>query len=178
MDELSCPYIYCNDVTDSALTCTSPHGNVLATAFVEMEKLPSVLRYMFHSHVLPAHGNQTATFSRKTAVFWVVAPCNLVEVYQAASTFYQTTRRYNPEDSHLRTHRRENLKSYLATFSGHSLGGNRVLSSARYMFYFKARLSYSEETTERYNTQQAAYLFFSIFPTWRLIELQIPSTAK
>jgi hypothetical protein len=57
------------------------------------------------------------------AVFWVVAPCSLVEVYQrfrglycsnniiavmmeAASTsetlvnFYQTTRRYNPEDSH------------------------------------------------------------------------------
>jgi hypothetical protein len=26
--------------------------------------------------------------------------------------FYQTTRRYNPEDSHLRTHSRENLKSY------------------------------------------------------------------
>jgi hypothetical protein len=28
--------------------------------------------------------------------------------------FYQNTRRYNPEDSHVRTHRRENLKSYLA----------------------------------------------------------------
>jgi hypothetical protein len=41
----------------------------------------------------------------KIAVFWVVAPCSLVEVYE-------TTRRYNPEDSHLRTHRRENLKSY------------------------------------------------------------------
>jgi hypothetical protein len=27
--------------------------------------------------------------------------------------FYQTTRRYNPEDSHLHTNRRENLKSYL-----------------------------------------------------------------
>jgi hypothetical protein len=27
--------------------------------------------------------------------------------------FYQTTRRYSPEDSHLRTHRRENLKYYL-----------------------------------------------------------------
>jgi hypothetical protein len=26
--------------------------------------------------------------------------------------FYQTTRRYNPEDSRLRTHHRENLKSY------------------------------------------------------------------
>jgi hypothetical protein len=30
--------------------------------------------------------------------------------------FYQTTRRYNPEDSHLRTHRRENLKSYFVPF--------------------------------------------------------------
>jgi hypothetical protein len=30
----------------------------------------------------------------KMAVFWVVVPCSLVEVYQ-------TTRRYNPEDSHL-----------------------------------------------------------------------------
>jgi hypothetical protein len=27
--------------------------------------------------------------------------------------FYQTTRRYNPEDSNLHTHRRENLKSYM-----------------------------------------------------------------
>jgi hypothetical protein len=43
--------------------------------------------------------------SIKMAVFWVVAPCSLV--------FYQTTRCYNPEDSHLHTHRRENLKSYL-----------------------------------------------------------------
>jgi hypothetical protein len=38
---------------------------------------------------------------------------------EAASTsessvnVYQTTQRYNPEDSHLRTHRRENLKSDL-----------------------------------------------------------------
>jgi hypothetical protein len=29
--------------------------------------------------------------------------------------FYQTTRRYNPKDSHLRTHRRENLKSYFSS---------------------------------------------------------------
>jgi hypothetical protein len=77
------------------------------------------------------------------AVFWVVAPCSLVEVYQrfrgpsclhhqgdefialmmeAARTsenlvnFYQTTRRYNPEDSHLCSHRRENLKFYNKTF--------------------------------------------------------------
>jgi hypothetical protein len=71
----------------------------------------------------------------KMAVFWVVAPCSLVEGYrrfknaccllialmlEAARTsetlvnFYQTTRRCNPEDSHLRTHHRENLKSYEA----------------------------------------------------------------
>jgi hypothetical protein len=30
--------------------------------------------------------------------------------------FYQTTRRYNPEHSHLRTHRHENLKSYFQLF--------------------------------------------------------------
>jgi hypothetical protein len=59
------------------------------------------------------------------ALFWVVAPCSLVEVYQrfilmmeAAGTsetpvnFYQTTRRNNSEDSHLQTRRRENLKSH------------------------------------------------------------------
>jgi hypothetical protein len=52
------------------------------------------------------------------AVFWVVAPCSPVEVYRRfRGPCYQTTRRYNPEDSHLRTHRRENLKSYLVILS-------------------------------------------------------------
>jgi hypothetical protein len=63
------------------------------------------------------------------------APSSMLEVYQrfrgicclhhhclmteAANTsetlvnFYQTTQRYNPEDSHLHTRRRENLKSYI-----------------------------------------------------------------
>jgi hypothetical protein len=58
-------------------------------------------------------------------VFWVVAPCSLVEVYrrftalmiEAASTseklvnFYQMTRYYNPEYNHPHTRRLENLKS-------------------------------------------------------------------
>jgi hypothetical protein len=35
---------------------------------------------------------------------------------ETLANFYQTTRRYNPEDSHLRTHRRENLKSYFYRF--------------------------------------------------------------
>jgi hypothetical protein len=73
-------------------------------------------------------------------IFWDVAPCSLVEIYQllerhtasiiremvmAVSTsemsvnFYQTTRRNIPEDSHLHTHRRENLKSnvFIIVFS-------------------------------------------------------------
>jgi hypothetical protein len=48
----------------------------------------------------------------KMALFWIVAPCNLVatssalmmETIRTSETlvnFYQTTRRYNPEDSHL-----------------------------------------------------------------------------
>jgi hypothetical protein len=73
--------------------------------------------------------------SVKMDVLCVVAPCSLVEVYkryrgpcclhhqislmmEAARTsetlvnFYQTTWHYNPEDSHVHTRRRENLKSY------------------------------------------------------------------
>jgi hypothetical protein len=46
--------------------------------------------------------NLKSHLSQKMAVFWVYSGRN----------FYQTTRRYNPEDSHLHTHRRENLKSY------------------------------------------------------------------
>jgi hypothetical protein len=56
----------------------------------------------------------------KMAVFWVVAVsiiraiALMMEAARTSETlvnFYQTTRRYNPEDSHLRTHRRENLRS-------------------------------------------------------------------
>jgi hypothetical protein len=55
----------------------------------------------------------------KMAVFWVVVWCVIALMMEAQRTsetlvnFYQTTRRYSPEDSHLRTHRRENLRSYL-----------------------------------------------------------------
>jgi hypothetical protein len=43
----------------------------------------------------------------------------MMEAARTAETlvnFYQTTRRYNPEDSHLRTHRRENFKSYFEIY--------------------------------------------------------------
>jgi hypothetical protein len=45
---------------------------------------------------------ETVFMKSKMAAFWVVAPCSLVG--------------YNSEDSHLRTHRRENLKSYCMKF--------------------------------------------------------------
>jgi hypothetical protein len=57
----------------------------------------------------------TSTVHLKMAVFWVVAPCSLM--MEAANTsetsvnFHQTTRRYNPEDSHIHVRRRKNLKS-------------------------------------------------------------------
>jgi hypothetical protein len=40
----------------------------------------------------------------------------MIEAARTSETlvnFYQTTQRYNPEDSHYHTRRRENLKSYL-----------------------------------------------------------------
>jgi hypothetical protein len=65
------------------------------------------------------------------AVFWNVAPCSLVDIdrrvrgvlmtnavscSETSVSIYQITRRNIPEDSNLHTHRRENLKSYLAIF--------------------------------------------------------------
>jgi hypothetical protein len=47
------------------------------------------------------------------AVFWVAAPCRGEKASSTMVSFYQTTGRYNTEDSH----RRENLQSYLETWS-------------------------------------------------------------
>jgi hypothetical protein len=64
-----------------------------------------------------------AFIRRKMFVFWVVAPCSLAMIIalmmKAASTsetsvnFYQSTRRYNPEESHIYIRRHEDLKSHL-----------------------------------------------------------------
>jgi hypothetical protein len=46
---------------------------------------------------------------------WLSSGFLMMETARTSETlvnFYQTTRCYNPEDSHLRTYRRENLKSY------------------------------------------------------------------
>jgi hypothetical protein len=54
----------------------------------------------------------------KMAVFWVAAMIialmmEAINTSETSVNFYQTTRRNNPEDSHLYTRRRENLKSGL-----------------------------------------------------------------
>jgi hypothetical protein len=59
----------------------------------------------------------------KKDIFWVVALCSLAMIttlmMEAASTsetsvnFYQTTWRFNPEDSHLHNHHHDKLKSYI-----------------------------------------------------------------
>jgi hypothetical protein len=89
----------------------------------------NVLSYGTPSFKEPSDFTKDLNFL-KISVFWFVAPCSLVEVYQrfrgpcclhhqgdstseTLVNFYQTTRCYNPEDSNLHTHRRENLKSYL-----------------------------------------------------------------
>jgi hypothetical protein len=55
--------------------------------------------------------------------------------------FYQTTRRYNPEDSHLRTHRRENLKSYLIYYFPHfSPKYINIILNVVFFFYLLIRL--------------------------------------
>jgi hypothetical protein len=49
------------------------------------------------------------TSTRKNLNFIIIAL--MMQAARTLVNFYQTTRRYNPEDSHLRTHCRENLKS-------------------------------------------------------------------
>jgi hypothetical protein len=53
----------------------------------------------------------------------------MMEVGRTSETLvnvYHTTRCYNPEDSHLRIHRRENLKSYLILLHSNSIYPERI----------------------------------------------------
>jgi hypothetical protein len=54
---------------------------------------------MFQRYLLPPSSSTLLMEAASTSETWV--------------NFYQTTRRYNPDDSHLHTHHRKNLKSYL-----------------------------------------------------------------
>jgi hypothetical protein len=64
--------------------------------------------------------------------------CELIALMMEAArtsetsvNFYQTTRRYNPEDSHLHTNRRENLKSYKVTANNVEIPYDLILETGR-----------------------------------------------
>jgi hypothetical protein len=65
-----------------------------------------------------------AKFILKNGVFWVVTPCG--------------TRRNNPEDTILHSHRRENLKSYKFILNLGACVTNGIRSSSRIYFKFRS----------------------------------------
>jgi hypothetical protein len=54
---------------------------------------------------------------------------NAARTSETLVNFYQTTRCYNPEDSNLHTHRRENLKSYFINLKSAYLPGGSMKNS-------------------------------------------------
>jgi hypothetical protein len=64
------------------------------------------LSLIYNEEVIKIGFEVLTAVSTEMAVFWFVAPCSLSLMMEAARTsetlvnFYQTTRPYNPEDSH------------------------------------------------------------------------------
>jgi hypothetical protein len=58
----------------------------------------------------------------------IVLTMEAVRISEALVDLYQSTRRYNPEDIHLHTHRRENLKFYTNKFTLPFYGNNLHVS--------------------------------------------------
>jgi hypothetical protein len=85
--------------------------------FYFLELLASVQMYVIKISIVRFQVLTAA--SMKIAVFWVVVPCSLVEVYRrfrgACCLQHQGDR---TQDSHLHTCRRKNLKSHLVNLYG------------------------------------------------------------
>jgi hypothetical protein len=62
---------------------------------------------------------------------------------ETSVNFYQTTRRYNPDDSHLRTHRRDNLKSYSFILFAGRVEGDCHTQLEHQMVYSACKISLS-----------------------------------
>jgi hypothetical protein len=86
--------------------------NLSAKIVSYKETVIYVLRWLFAGML------HCVVWYKLTVVSEVLTASTHLPVDEAASTsetlvnFYQTTRRYNPEDSHLHAGRRENLKSH------------------------------------------------------------------
>jgi Mg2+/Co2+ transporter CorB len=76
-----------------------------------------------------------------------------VQTSETLVNSFQSTRRYNPEDSHLQSRRREHLKSYgISSFSSVSAGTHRgTLSSVKDL----KRMQLTDVNLESSNTQGA-----------------------
>jgi hypothetical protein len=95
------------------------------------------------------------------AIFWVVASLRFIalmmETAKTSETLvnlYQSTRRYNPEDSHLHTHRRENLKSYLLFALNLKVSASPYLHE--HMFFFASLIN----ETKKLKRKDAKHMFY------------------
>jgi hypothetical protein len=80
---------------------------------------------------------------------WTRCNALMMEAARSSETlvnFYQTTRRYNPEDSHVRTNRHDNLKSYLVVLCFYVFGKLRFFKLVLYLL-----------------KQQGLYIIFKLF---------------
>jgi hypothetical protein len=97
-------------VSKCVLCCTS----VDLTFIVRFEVLTAVSMKMLPSGMLRLVVQEILTGDSEVLTASIIrAMMEAASTSETCANFYQTTRRYNPEDSHLNTRRRENLKSYL-----------------------------------------------------------------
>jgi hypothetical protein len=75
-----------------------------------------------------------------------------VRTSETSVNSYQSTRHYNPEDGHVRTHRRENLKSYLAIIN--------LITINQIIFVTEGRCVFFEVGTEVLNNVRAPLCYF------------------
>jgi hypothetical protein len=99
------------------LAWSRPHSPLVQQRFLPW-LTDSYISYRFHAHGLLIALMMEAARTSETLV-----------------NFYQTTQRYNPEDSHLRTHHHENLKSYLTLFLFVSVVSTQIFKHFQIIYY-------------------------------------------
>jgi hypothetical protein len=77
-----------------------------------------ILNFSWPKHLEGKFRKVISTVFRKNSHNSELQHGDEAEVHFSSMYFYKTTRRYNPEDSHLRTHRCENLKPYMYFLAG------------------------------------------------------------
>lgn len=87
--------------------CTKDHYSLLRNIRILHVHITCQPDHLHHRYLLNSCGLQLYSkqvVGTKIAVFWVVALCSLVEIYQhflEMVNFYETTKCYKPEDNYL-----------------------------------------------------------------------------